>query len=80
MSSKALERIKAQGFDRSASWGERWPGGASRDYVAVGCSQCAATVINGVACHETGCPNEVHECRGCSNLVPRGVKYCAECQ
>lgn len=25
--------------------------------VHVGCSQCSALVINGLACHETGCPN-----------------------
>lgn len=25
----------------------------------VGCSQCAPVVINGVPCHETGCPNKV---------------------
>lgn len=24
----------------------------------VGCSQCQACCINGIACHETGCPNE----------------------
>ena len=23
----------------------------------IRCSQCAALVINGVPCHETGCPN-----------------------
>ena len=23
----------------------------------VRCSQCEALVINGIACHETGCPN-----------------------
>ena len=45
----------------------------------VRCSQCEAACINGVPCHETGCINEVHECHGCSATVPRGVKYCAEC-
>lgn len=23
----------------------------------IGCSQCEALVINGIACHETGCPH-----------------------
>jgi hypothetical protein len=27
----------------------------------VRCSQCEATVINGVPCHERGCPNEHKE-------------------
>lgn len=25
--------------------------------VSVGCSQCEALVLNGVPCHELGCPN-----------------------
>ena len=25
--------------------------------AAAGCDQCAASMINGVFCHETGCPN-----------------------
>jgi hypothetical protein len=29
----------------------------STGYYKVKCSQCDALVINGVACHETGCPN-----------------------
>jgi hypothetical protein len=28
-------------------------------YVRPWCSRCAAMVINGVACHETGCPNDI---------------------
>ena len=46
-----LDLLKANGFDRS----DLGPGG---DTVAVGCSQCVAQVIKGVACHEAGCPNE----------------------
>lgn len=42
----------AQGFDR-CSVGTDWP-----PAIKVGCSQCEATVINGVACHEAHCPNE----------------------
>lgn len=68
-----LDKCDVQGFDRTY---------ASDDGVGVrvGCSQCQASVINGIACHETGCPNEVHECHGCCNIVPRGVKYCSDCQ
>ena len=42
--------LEARGFDRC--------GEARSGYVRVGCSQCEALVINGVACHESGCPNE----------------------
>ncbi len=66
----SLAGLRALGFDASARTGR---------HVRVGCSQCAALVINGVACHETGCPHEVHECRGCSSLVARGVRYCPDC-
>ena len=45
----------------------------------VRCSQCAALAINGVPCHETGCPNQRHECHGCNATVPRGVRYCEDC-
>jgi hypothetical protein len=27
----------------------------------IRCSQCAALVINGIPCHERGCPNEPRE-------------------
>lgn len=43
------------------------------------CSQCEALVINGIACHETECPNATHECHGCDATVPARVKYCADC-
>jgi hypothetical protein len=33
--------------------------------VHIGCSQCEALAINGVACHEHNCPNTPHECREC---------------
>jgi hypothetical protein len=28
-----------------------------KKYLTVKCDQCEALVINGVACHEAGCPN-----------------------
>jgi hypothetical protein len=43
-----LAHLRSLGFDRSR---------ASLDYVRVLCSQCEALVINGVPCHEAGCPN-----------------------
>ena len=45
----------------------------------VYCEQCQALSINGVACHETGCPNARHECKGCNTLIPMRQKYCEEC-
>lgn len=43
-----LARVLKLGFDLSHRDGR---------YVRVRCSQCQAVVINGVACHERGCPN-----------------------
>lgn len=63
-------QLHALGFDQSTQNGK---------YVRVNCSQCEASVINGVPCHERGCPNEVHECRGCNALVERGISYCKDC-
>lgn len=68
-----IHRLRADGFDQS----EHVP--FTRNY-RVRCSQCEALVINGVPCHETGCPNEVHECKGCNNRVSRRGAYCEDCQ
>ena len=46
----------------------------------VSCTQCEALVINGVPCHETGCPNMKRECAGCNAIIPARLKYCADCQ
>jgi hypothetical protein len=48
---RAGDRLRRQGFDRTYYDRET---GRHR----VGCSQCEALVINGVACHEHGCPNK----------------------
>ena len=45
---RIFDALEARGFDACAE---------TEDGVRVRCSQCAALVINGVACHETGCPN-----------------------
>lgn len=47
-------RLRRRGFDRSRTI----PFGGG---VRVGCSQCVALVINGIACHEHGCPNQQRE-------------------
>ena len=48
-----LARLRARGFDLS----EHVP--FTKRY-RVRCSQCDACAINGVACHETGCPHDDH--------------------
>lgn len=46
----------------------------------VRCSSCNALVINGTPCHETGCPEAMHECNGCNAIIPTGQRYCEDCQ
>jgi len=66
-----LEEVIALGFDQSDDGG---------GVMSVGCSSCAAICVNGVPVHEAGCPNAMHECRGCDAMVPHGVRYCEDCR
>lgn len=68
-----VQRLRDKGFDESRviPFGGGW---------RPKCSQCQALVINGVPTHERGCPNDVHECKGCGNLVGRYQRYCEDCQ
>ena len=50
---KVAADLRRQGFD-GAHVGTDDDGMKS---VTIKCSQCQASVINGVACHEHGCPN-----------------------
>ena len=54
---KLGDRLRSLGFDETRY--DRESG-----YYRVRCSQCQAAVINGVACHETGCPNQRRAERG----------------
>ncbi len=45
------EKLRRRGFDNTTY-------NRSTGYYSVKCSQCQALVINGLATHETGCPNE----------------------
>lgn len=58
-----LEKLQSRGFDSSYITGDR----EANDYVE-GCSQCQAVAVNGVACHEHGCPNQTHECAECGEI------------
>ena len=69
-----LEQAIELGFDLSKSID-----GEKRGAFRIRCSQCEVLVINGLPCHETGCPNQTHECKGCDTIVPRGVRYCEDC-
>jgi hypothetical protein len=41
------------------------------------CDQCAYLFINGVGCHETGCPAaRTWTCRECGERYPRTIKVC----
>lgn len=55
-----LNSLLDQGFDQSYK---------TRDGVRPSCSQCQAVCINGVACHETGCPNgRRYTCQECGTI------------
>jgi hypothetical protein len=76
MNANAADRLmhaEAEGFDLSYV-----VDGTNK--LQIQCSQCAACVINGVPCHETGCRNQVYECRGCNAVVERRGAYCTDCQ
>jgi hypothetical protein len=66
-----LDRLIAQGFDAASV--------VRGGMIRPKCSQCEALVIQGVACHETGCPHETRECHGCNALIPVRQRYCGEC-
>lgn len=51
-----IERLENRGFDACKFSGPEDPGTDDHS-VDLGCSQCQATAINGLACHEHGCPN-----------------------
>ena len=72
MARGTLARLRADGFVNSYYIG---PG---RGHV-VRCDSCEACCINGVPTHETGCPRQTYECKGCNADVPRAGMYCDDC-
>lgn len=69
------------GFDRSTlAYGRDEQGRFTRARINVKCGQCQMLAINGVATHEQRCPNQTHECKGCSARVGRAGSYCQECR
>jgi hypothetical protein len=58
-SSEVLAELRSRGFNLSRRVGPgRW---------RIDCGACSVVIINGVACHETGCPNTPVACRECGN-------------
>lgn len=47
---RRADALRGQGFDETTCDGREGT-------IRPRCSQCEVAVINGVACHETGCPN-----------------------
>lgn len=71
-----IDQLIADGFDLTVPYGERW----RMHSICVKCSQCAALVINGTPTHETGCPNQTFECKGCNARVSQRGAYCEDCR
>ncbi len=69
--SNQIAQLEARGFDECRS--------VSRGQIHVGCSQCQASAINGIASHESGCRNQTFECKGCNARVSRRGAYCEDC-
>lgn len=55
-----VSQLHDQGFDNSTE--------GEAGEINVACSQCAALVINGTACHEHRCPNTPCECQECGSV------------
>ena len=61
-----LNTLRNRGFDKAYNI-------PFSKHYRIACSQCEALSINGMACHETGCTNEVKDCRECGNPDPQGT-------
>lgn len=68
---KSVDQLLRAGFDLTAI--------APGNYVRPRCSQCEVAVLNGVACHEHGCPNATRECVECGTVIPRHEQRCDDC-
>lgn len=71
-----LEQLHERGFDQSAHEASH---DANKTGFKVKCSQCDALCINGVPCHEEGCPNQTHECAECDTQIPKRQRLCESC-
>ena len=69
----SLANLRAKGFDGSTHV-------PFTKLYRPRCSACEVLVINGTPCHETGCPQAMHECNGCNALISANQRYCEDCQ
>lgn len=65
-----LLHLTDRGFDRSERRGQK---------LHVRCSQCEVVTICGIACHETGCPNQTRSCDECGQPIPKRQRLCESC-
>lgn len=42
--------------------------------VRVSCDQCQLLRINGIVCHEIGCPNQPRQCKNCDRTMRQGQR------
>jgi len=71
--SRMRKFLEARGFDKSV-----YRGGFPGRWVPR-CSQCEAVCVNGVATHETGCPNQTHKCPECGQRIKKSMRICGDC-
>lgn len=81
---RTAQNLAGRGFDRCSPAAERdGLGRFTADWaVTIGCSQCEALAICGIACHETGCPNgQSLECFTCGEKYygPNRREMAGEC-
>lgn len=67
-----LDQLIARGFDLSTSEN-------ASAYLRIRCSQCEAVSLNGLPCHETGCPNATNECEECGCDIRKPRRLCDDC-
>lgn len=78
---RKLEELQMYGFDLSRLTDAMTDDDPDGYGITPRCSACAVAVINGIPCHEAGCPNARHACIGCGELLPRSAgRYCADCR
>ncbi len=46
----------------------------------MACDRCEVVRINGIVCHETGCPRQPKECKNCGQRFEpvRGFQFCSD--
>lgn len=74
MSTSRLDEVIRLGFDCSEIDARD-----GQSVLRVRCSQCQAATVNGIPCHEHGCPNQTRECEECEAPIKRGLRLCESC-